>query len=351
MSAIGLQERERHSRSPGVIVPSNVDWDRDYSDVALSDLADMTNDELATVDPLAMNLIVAKGIPVLGDLRIAKYQRLLNLWTADFAQRCLPYWEQFFHEAPAEWRDDLRYFRLGMICQYLEQEARIEYKRDQRHLTSIRYTNPSDLFLNGVLDTREGTCGTLAALQVAIAWRLRWPVSLACVNSHFIVRYDDGETIYNIEATTTGRGGFATPTDDEIIVAHNLPEMAVACGSDLRALWPRELLGAFVGLRARHLRDVAMSGDYETILQSEPDWLLARQLFPQNRLLYKEQMAVASVRGFSLFDPSEAGHPSTYADCLVEIACQKFDALRRQPNRGFVNIEYVDWAFQPSEDI
>ena len=94
----------------------------------------------------------------------------------------------------------------GLVCQYLELEVGIQYNRDQRESQRVLYTNPSDLFLNGVLDTREGTCGNMAALQLAFGWRLGWPVSLACVNSHFILRFDDGQTTYNIEATQSGQG-------------------------------------------------------------------------------------------------------------------------------------------------
>src|SRR5262249_50895476 len=80
--------------------------------------------------------------------------------------------------------------------------------------TKVRYTDPSDLFLNGVMETRRGTCGNMSMVHVALAWRLGWPVSLACVHSHHITRYDDGRVRYNIEATDTGRGGFVAPTDE-----------------------------------------------------------------------------------------------------------------------------------------
>ena len=233
-----------------------------------------------------------------------------------------------------------------MVCQYLEQEARIEYKLDQRNVTRVRYTNPADLFLNGVLETREGTCGTLAALHVAIAWRMGWPVSLACVNSHFIVRYDDGVCVYNIEATTSGRGGFGSDTDEEIIRKRGLPDVAIACGSDLRALRPREMLGVFIGLRARHLRDVGLAqADAAIILSSEADWLLARQLFPNNRVLYKEQMVVASRRGYLLFEPREAGHPNTYARCLDEICGHQTHPIHEIVDTPNLSPEEVDALF------
>lgn len=317
-----MQERGLHC---AVIVPDDIDWDRDYSRLTVPHLLAMSPKELACIDPLAINLIVAKGIPALADLQISAYQETINRWVMDFTQRCLPRWEPYFHEAPQDFENDIRYFRLGMVCQYLELEVGIEYNSDQRDVQGVHYTNPSDLFLNGVIDTRQGTCGNMAALQLAIGWRLGLPVSLACVNSHYILRFDDGETIYNIEATQSGYGGFKSDPDQFLIETKNLPAIALSCGSELRALRPHEVFGSFIGLRARHLQDVGKSqGDEEKILASEPDWLLARQLFPTNRVLYKSQMVISSMRGDSLFEPREAGHPTTYAICLEDIQRLRF---------------------------
>lgn len=307
-------------QSPVFVAPER-DWDHDYSSASVGTFLAMSDEELATVDPLGVNLTVAKGIPSLGDLDIAGYQRIVNEWTRDFAERCLPRWEPFYHESPQDFANDIRFFRLGMLCQYLDLEVGIQYNLEQREVDRIHYTNPSDLFLNGVIDTREGTCGNMAALHRAMGWRLGWPVALACVGSHFVLRFDDGDTIYNIEATQAGYGGFKSDPDDYLIEQRKIPAIAVQCGSDLRALRPREELGVFVGLRARHVRDVGLAeGSESTILASESDWLLARQLFPANRVLYRHQMLVTSMFGSQLFESHEAGHPNTYAGCLSEIA-------------------------------
>lgn len=275
---------------------------------------------LPSNDPLASNLNVAQGIPALVDLDIPHYQSIVDHWTADFAERCLPVWEPHFRAAPQEFENDIRFFRLGMLCQYLELEVGITYNHDQRETQSILYTNPSDLFLNGVIDTLQGTCANMAALHLAMGWRLGWPVSLACVGAHYILRFDDGLTVYNIEATQSGYGGFKSDPDEYLIRTRNIPRVAIESGSDLRALTPHEVLGCFIGLRARHLMDVGKSErDATKILASERDWLLARQLFPANRTLYKNQMLVSSLRGGQLFEQHEAGHPSTYALCLNDI--------------------------------
>ncbi|MEQ8788180.1 MAG: transglutaminase family protein [Pirellulaceae bacterium] len=271
-----------------MLVPSRINAGRDYSSVTAEELAALSDEMLAEVDPLAMNLVVANGIPTLAELDIRKYREKLDRWVLDFRGRCLPQWEPFFHESPADWEDDIQFFRFGALCQFLEQEIGIQYNRHQRDDQSVLYVDPSDVFLNGVLDTREGTCGNMAALHVAMGWRMGWPVSLACVASHYILRFDDGETVYNIEATQAGHGGFKSDPDEYVIEHKRLPEIAVTSGSDLRALRPREVLGVFVSLRARHFRDLAWTERrHDGVLASEADWLLARWLFPTSRAIYR----------------------------------------------------------------
>lgn len=304
-----------------VIVADQIDWRRDYSRITLGELYSLSSIDLAAIDPLAMNLIVARGIPALAGLEIFHYQEAVNDWTSIFSRKYLPALERFFHESPSDFRNDIRYFRMGLLHQFLEMEIGLEYNEDQRDGQPIWYTNPGDLFLNGLIVTRRGTCGNMAALQVSMAWRFGWPVSLACVGPHFVVRFDDGESTWNIEATQSGKGGFKSDPDEYLIETNRLPEIAISSGSDLRALRPHEVLGVFVELRAQHIRDLGFAAANEAkVLESESDWLLARSLFPTNRIIFRHQSVVSSLRGSTLFGEREAGHPDTYGACLDELA-------------------------------
>jgi len=272
----------------------------------------MTDDELARIDPLEMNLRVARENPQLACLDIGIYQRLADKWAEGIGQ-LIERVEGHFWKDPASWKNDINFFRLGILCQYVECELGIRYREDQRRVTAIRYTDPSDLFLNGVMDTRRGTCGNMAALHVSLGWRLHWPVSLACVRSHFICRYDDGTVTHNIEATQAEHGGFKSDSDDYLISQYGLPRKAISCGSDLRAVTPREMLGLFVGLRARHQRDVGQHRE------AEEDYLLARYLFPAYRINAREQLAATGVGNLDRFEPHEPGHPNTFPALKQEI--------------------------------
>jgi hypothetical protein len=135
-------------------------------------------------------------------------------------------------------------------------------------------------------------------------------VSLACVRSHYVCRYDDGRVTYNIEATQAGYSGFKSDPDEYLIEQYELPAKAISSGSDLRAVTPRELLGIFVGCRARHMWDT------DRLDEAERDFLLARYLFPSNRKLYSGATEVTVQRSVRLFEPGEVGSPQSLADWL-----------------------------------
>ena len=297
---------------------------------SLHSLVALAPEQLAGVDPVVSNLAVAKGIHSLANIDIHQYVSLVDSWFSDFMNRCVPLWEHAFYESPEYYHNDFRFFLLGMMCQYLEVEQGIEYNEHQRAGSPVFYVDPNDLFLCGVLDTRRGTCGNMAALHLAMAWRLYMPVSLACVNSHFVTRLDDGSVTYNFEATQSGYGGFKSDPDQFLIETKCIPEQAILCGSDLRALRPHEVLATFISLRARHILDAGQcSNDVAQILESESDWLLARHLFPTNRIIFRNQIAVAAIRSEKLFIRSEIGHVWSFSDLMQRNANPQHPAEKR----------------------
>jgi hypothetical protein len=275
----------------------------------LIQLVASSNEKLAEVDPLAMNLVVAKSIPRYFKLDIASYQRKADEWAEGVRTR-LPAAERAFQNSPEDWKNDLNFVYLAVLCEYLDREVGITYVEDQRDLKAVRYTDPSALFLNGVMDTRRGTCGNMSALHVAISWRLGWPVSIACVKNHQICRYDNGKVTHNIEATQTALGGFKSPPDEYYVKEYRLSQKAITSGSDLRAVKPRELLGIFLGARGRHMRDTGRRD------VAELDYLLARYLFPTSRFLYMQAAEVAVRRSVNLFESDEPGSPANLANWI-----------------------------------
>ena len=264
----------------------------------------LPDQHLEQSDLVAANLCVARGIPRLADLDVVSRCRIVDDWTQQFATD-LPRTEQVFHRAPSRYKSDIRFFRVGMLAGFIGSRLGIRYIESQKSLTSIAYTNPADLFLNGVIDTRRGTCGNMAALHVAMSRRLGWPVSLAVVSSHIISRYDDGVVTHNIELSSVKDGTFASDDDGFYVKRFGLPQLAVECGSDLRRLRVREMLGLFIAQRARHFAAV---GDSD---RADADYTLSRVLFPQYRKGYIRSMVPMLRRGARLFDHGETGHPDS----------------------------------------
>lgn len=297
----------------------------------------MSHEDLATIDPVVMNLVVAQGVPALADLDIGRYIAIVDAWADDLRERMRAFEPQFF-ESPNSWDNDLTLFRLGLVCWFVDEVLGVAYREDQRNVTRIRYTDPTDLFLNGVIDTRRGTCANLALLNVVLGRRVGLPVSLACVASHYVCRYDDGTTVHNIETTETGRGGFSSQRDEVILEKHNLPRLAQDCGSDLRLVTPHQMLGLFLGLRARHYENTMR------LEEAEADYLFARYLFPRNRWLYVGQHMISVQCSMQLFEPDEPGHPIEVASWMQEVV--RLAPWRHHVHRTERHAQRVDLASQ-----
>ncbi len=241
------------------------------------ELLPLTDAELATIDPLVQNLLVAKSIPELAHRAIEPLRQQVDRWTDDF-RRWLSRVEREFHRRPHVWEDNIHLFRLGMLCQFLDQQVGIAYKESHRELKKVAYTDPNDLFLTGIIDTKRGTCGTMAELHLAMGWRMGWPVTLTKIWWHTMLRYDDGTVVLNMETTETGRGGFACHTDDSLIERDKIDLAHLKSGSDLCTLTPRQMLGIFIGSRGRHMWDSM------NIRAARCDFELALTLYPQSRV-------------------------------------------------------------------
>ena len=264
----------------------------------------LPDEDLEKADLVELNLAVAREIPAFHDIDVSRYWQIVTQWSQQFAQR-LPELERMFKKTPWKWKSDMRFFRVGMLRGFLGHTIGLRYIEEQKDATQVQYTDPGHLFLNGLIDKKQGTCGNMPTLHVAICRRLGWPVSLACAKSHLVSRFDDGQVIYNIEATSTHAGSFCAEEDSFYVKKYHLPKRAIDCGSDLRKLTAREMIGVFLGLRARHY------GDVDNPLDADTSFALSRVLFPNHRRSYIGAMVPMLRRGTILFDPDELGHPNS----------------------------------------
>jgi len=292
-------------------------------------LMNLSDSDLESVDIVEMNIAVARGIQGLENLDYVQYRQTIDTWTNQFKE-WLPTVEYAFHQNPSKYKNDINFFRLGMLAQFLDQQIGIAYVKDHKKAIrvankkgvkpQIAYTNPGHLLLHGLIDSKRGTCGTMPTLHVAIGRRLGWSVGLACANSHYICRYEDGKNIYNIETTDTGHGGFAAGSDLDYIKSAGISDKAITVGSDLRKLTAREMLGVFVQARARFYADTGK------VKLAARDYALAHTLFPNSRQVYIGLVGNLLPVGEKLFNSDEHGHPSS----LLEYLGQRYTRIQKR---------------------
>src|SRR5262249_54133566 len=97
------------------------------------DLLAYSEPQLALLDPLEMNLLVAKEIASLSHLDIASYRRTADKWAAEI-NRGVREAEREFHQTPQDWKNDIHFFRLGYLCYYVDEVLGIRYREDQKFL-------------------------------------------------------------------------------------------------------------------------------------------------------------------------------------------------------------------------
>ena len=184
----------------------------------------------------------------------------------------------------------------GSSCRFL----RIDFLEDQKSET-VHYTDPTDLFMNGVMDTGRGCCGNMA-LSCRAGPTAGMASLLACVGPHSICRYDDGQKTFNIEATLWH--GAACLTGGREVLRQNtiFPRCAVDCGSDFRALTPHEMLAMFLVRRARHFENV-----FDLMRRSRTIFLRDTCSRP-SAALHFNQTKSACWAVCTLFEPDEKGH-------------------------------------------
>lgn len=316
----------------------------------VADLMALSDAELEQVDIVEMNIAVARELPGLENLDYDKYRRIVDGWTEQF-RAWLPTVEHAYYERPEYFKNDIDFFRLGMLAQFLDQRVGIGYVEDQKQAQieadragkqlGVRYSDPGQLLLHGLIDTKRGTCATMPVLHVAIGRRLGWPVGLACADWHYVCRYDDGQHVYNIEATDTGRGGFAAGSDQDYIEKEGVSRKAIAVGSDLRKLTAREMLGVFLMSRGRYLADTGK----RTV--AAKDFALAHVLFPNSRKAYRQLATNLIATGEGLFERGEQGHPAQQMGWLmgryrpiVPAAARRVDGSR--PRDPLLEIERIN---------
>ena len=138
-------------------------------------------------------------------------------------------------------------YRIGALNTYL-----YKYEKFRYDFSEIDNSKLENRYLNGILDTKRGTCVTMPLLYLAVAQRLGYPVYPVAAPDHLFLRYVDPKLKkQNIEAT--GGGGYSP---DEIYKKDlGITEKGIKSGSYLRTLTYRELFSRLAGAERYLLGD------------------------------------------------------------------------------------------------
>ncbi|MHC4444558.1 MAG: transglutaminase family protein [Planctomycetota bacterium] len=243
---------------------------------SLNDLLAMDDDALEMIDPLEIDLAVARTIPGCESLDVEGYKQTVDRWAEHVRQETDRYLYKF-QQNPADYNNSLAYFKALVLATVIGQDFKVSY-----HVESIAFDDPQDLFIHGIIDSSRGTCVSLPVLYMALGWRLGYPIKAVTVPKHIFCRWEDPKTgeRFNIEAA--GAGGLADHPDQYYKTWPTpLHDKDIEIGSALKTLTMREFLGLKIATRGDYFWKKGIKAEAIT------SYALAHQLFPTNRTTFE----------------------------------------------------------------
>jgi hypothetical protein len=242
-----------HQPQPKVSIPAIPEGKRSHR---LSDIVDMTAEQLSMVDIAEVNLLCATGLPGSENFDIQEGLKTLDHW-ADSVQSETARNFHRFKTTPGEYESSEAFYRMGMLVTVLQQDLGIRYnpdlidvpENDAAKLNRAFLTDSSNMFLTGVLGRRRlGSCSSMPVLYVAVARRLGYPVKLVLAKDHVFVRWDGSDgTVMNIEGTNHG---IVAHSDDYYREWRHISREEIADGLSLKSLSRGEELATFLITRS-----------------------------------------------------------------------------------------------------
>ena len=98
---------------------------------SVAQLISLSDTELEKVDIVEMNIAVARELPGLEKLDYTAYRKKVDAWADQFRQ-WLPTTEHAFRENPAKYKNDINFFRIGMLAQFMDKHVGVGYVESQK---------------------------------------------------------------------------------------------------------------------------------------------------------------------------------------------------------------------------
>lgn len=209
----GPKTTQAFSKESSTDLVSSPRIDYSHQPQSLEALLQIPSDKLGEVDIGVMNLLCAQGLPGSENLDIPKEVALLDEW-ADLVKRETQANWHLFRQNPADYEHSENNFKMFMLVEVLQARCGIHYNPDWLYISTNRnvprqegyapYRDARNIFINGLIEQRMGTCANMATFYVAVARRCGYPVYLVRAKSHFFARWDDGKERFNCEGTNRG---------------------------------------------------------------------------------------------------------------------------------------------------
>ena len=148
------------------------------------------------------------------------------------------------------------------------------------------YTDPDNVFLAGLMSTRQGSCVSMPLIYLVIGRRLGMPVHLVAIGKHFFIRWEEPGFRMDIETTSVSKIAW-TPDDSVYMDIEGMTKDQLR-GSDLRNLSNREVIGELFFTRMSHWH--AKGEKYGA--QSLHDLAKAYELAPDDPVIGKTYQTV-----------------------------------------------------------
>ncbi|MBX9681480.1 MAG: hypothetical protein K2X38_22215 [Gemmataceae bacterium] len=231
--------------------------------------------ELAAIDPVVQNVGLSDGLPGGVGPPFAPIQNAVDGIAGKVAAEC-DRLAPLFRKAPSEFDHSIGKFKMTVMTTVLQRDLSIRYDPDLIERDDF-FRDANNIFLHGILRTRQGTCSNLPVLCIAIGRRLGFPLKLATTAWHLFARWDEpGGERFNIECTSLGFNSY--PDSHYMDWPRKVTAEHVRKNRFLRSKTPKEELALYLNNRSCCLRD---NGHFA---QSANAIAWAAELEPENHM-------------------------------------------------------------------
>lgn len=302
-------------------------------------------------DIAEVNLACATGLPGSERIDVSAYLRTLDQWAETVRRETDCISAQFWQHAE-QFGNSWAYFRILEMVTVLQRDLGIRYNEfyKARQLSFGRHFDPRlldgddffkdsrNLFIHGIIETKEGTCSSLPPFFIAIGRRLGYPLKLVATAGHLFARWDDpGGERFNIECTSEGLNCW--PDEYYLLWPFRVrPEDVTLCRF-LKSQTPQEELAGFMSQRALCLQD---NGHLKEVAYV---YALSSSLAPDNRLLASALVWALNRWGEKL----ESQCPPNFPALELRLPARQFPSLPHDLERQLIFLNVMEDLLEDPE--